>query len=355
MKKLVTILAIIAITGGITMLLMSNKQKQQQQVAEAQKPLLATVVTESVERQSVTEAAQYIGKTESWREVVMNATTQGTVQAVHAQLDGSVRRGQAVLAVDTELTTIAIAQAEAQHDKAKTDLARYESLHRENNIATADVENARLQVRTLETQLLTLKKQRRDAVVKAPIDGIVTNKLIEPGMFIAPGSPLMTITDVSAVKLVVGVPEAEVSQFQPGRSVQLQFDMYPGETRIGTVRQVRLKGGEAGKFAVEIRVANASATSLQQHPLRVGMTATVSLPNASRISGLSIPRSALVTTSSTPAVYVLNGQKIALRAIQPGPTVGTTLFVRNGLQAGEQVVTSGTEGLKDGLIVKRQQ
>jgi RND family efflux transporter MFP subunit len=235
MKKLVAILTIFAFIGGASALLMSNKQKQQQQIQEAQKPLATTVSVETVKRQSFTEAASYIGKTEFWREIRMNATTQGTVRTLNAQLNETVREGEPVVKVDTELTEIAISQAEAQLHKAQTDLKRYETLHRENNIPTAEVENARLQVRTIETQLLTLKKQLRDAVVYAPIGGIVTEKPIESGMFIAPGSPLMTITDVSAVKVVVNVPEAELGLFKTGRVVSIAFDRYPGKNLTGTV------------------------------------------------------------------------------------------------------------------------
>jgi RND family efflux transporter MFP subunit len=346
MKKLVAILTIFAFIGGASALLMSNKQKQQQQIQEAQKPLATTVSVETVKRQSFTEAASYIGKTEFWREIRMNATTQGTVRTLNAQLNETVREGEPVVKVDTELTEIAISQAEAQLHKAQTDLKRYETLHRENNIPTAEVENARLQVRTIETQLLTLKKQLRDAVVYAPIGGIVTEKPIESGMFIAPGSPLMTITDVSAVKVVVNVPEAELGLFKTGRVVSIAFDRYPGKNLTGTVYQVRLKGGETGTFPVEIRVPNSS-----DNPLRVGMTASISLPNATTVAGLSIPRAALVTTSAQPAVFVLQHNQVSLRTIEPGTTSGTTLLVRNGLREGDRVVVSGTESLKDGQIV----
>ncbi|RRB02779.1 efflux RND transporter periplasmic adaptor subunit [Larkinella rosea] len=350
MKKVLVILTILAVIGATTALLMSNKQKQQQQIQEAQKPLATTVALETVRKESFTEAVSYLGKTEFWREIRMNATTQGTIRSLSAQLYETVREGQPVITVDTELTEIAMAQAEAQLHKAQTDLKRYETLHRENNIPTAEVENARLQVRTIESQLLTLKKQLRDAVVYTPIGGVVTEKPIERGMFIAPGSPLLTITDVSSVKVVANVPEADLSLFQPGRNVAVAFDMYPGKKLSGTVHQIRLKGGETGTFPVEIRVPNSSA-----NPLRVGMTASISLPNASPLAGLAIPRTALVTTSQHPAVFVLQDKKVSLRTIEPGSTSGTTLFVRSGLREGERVVVSGTESLKDGQIVAIQE
>ncbi|MFC5408979.1 efflux RND transporter periplasmic adaptor subunit [Larkinella bovis] len=346
MKKLFVILTILALIGASAALLMSNRQKQQEQIQEAQKPLTTVVSIETVARQTFTEAASYIGKTEFWREVQMNATTQGTIRSLNAQLDETVREGQPIVTVDTELTEIALAQAGAQLRKAQTDLKRYETLHRENNLPATDVENARLQVTTLETQVQTLKKQLRDAVVYAPISGVVTRKDIERGLFIAPGSPLLTITDVSAIKLVIDVPEAELNLFRPGRAVAIAFDMYPGKTVTGTVHYIRLKGGETGKFPVEIRVANSPAT-----PLRVGMTARVSLPNATLLSGLAIPRTALVTTSQQPAVYVLQNKQITLRSIETGATTGTILLVRSGLREGERVVVSGTEGLTNGQTV----
>lgn len=349
MKKIVLILIALLTVGGAVALLMSNKQKQQQQIQEAQKPFATTVSTETVRQQSFTESASYVGKTEYWREVQMNATTQGTVRSLNAQLNGSVREGQPVLTVDTELTEIAITQAEAQLRKAQADLARYETLHRENNLPASDVENARLGVKTVESQILTLKKQLRDAVVKAPIGGIITEKPIERGMFIAPGAPLMTITDVSSVKVIVDVPEAELTHFRAGRNVTVRFDAYPETSFRGITERVRLKGGETGKFPVEIRVANTAAS-----PLRVGMTATVSLPNMTRTTGLAVPRAALVTTTQTPSVYVLQGNTIHLKPIESGSTSGTTLLVRSGLRPGDRIVVSGTEGLKDGQEVKER-
>ncbi|WP_266366789.1 efflux RND transporter periplasmic adaptor subunit [Tellurirhabdus rosea] len=335
--------------GGAVALLMSNKQKQAAQLEEARRPLATTVSVATVERQTVTEAASYLGKTEFWREIQMNATTQGTIRELHAALNATVREGQPVLKVDAELLELQLAQAEAGLRKARTDLTRYETLHRENNLPASDLENARLQVKTAETAVYTLKKQIRDAVVLAPIGGTVTEKPIERGMFIAPGAPLMTITDVSAVKVVIHVPEAELAQFRPGRAVKVEFDAYPGRPFSGAVHQIRLKGGETGRFPVEIRVDNSSA-----NPLRVGMSANVTLPGATSVNGLSIPRAALVTTSQQPAVYVLNQNRITLRTIETGAGAGTNVFVRNGLKAGEQVVVSGTEALQNGqeVIIK---
>lgn len=354
MKKMAWALSILAVLSGIGFWLAHNQQAQQAQVQAAGHPLPVTVAVEPVRRQSLTTETEYIGQSTFWREVPMTATTQGIVRAIYVRLNGHVRAGQPLLKVESDVNEASLAVAEATLAKARQDLVRYETLQRENNIAGSEVENARLQVRNAEYQLTSIRKQVSDALVKAPIRGTITEKPIEQGMYIAPGTPLATITDVSAVKVTISVPETELINWSIDRVVPVEFEAYPGVPFRGTVHHIGLKGGEAGKFPVEIRVANTQQRTLPQYPLRVGMTAHVSRKNSPAASVLTIPRAALVQNSDTTAVYVLRGQRVQLRPIQTGEQAGTNLVVRRGLQAGEQVVVSGANGLRDGLTVKER-
>ncbi|CCH53853.1 Toluene efflux pump periplasmic linker protein ttgA [Fibrisoma limi BUZ 3] len=348
MKKWIAVLIGLLVAGGAIALLMSSRRKQEAQLQLARQPLATTVAVARVQQRTFTEPVEYIGKTEAWREVQMTATTQGVIRELYAHLNGPVRQDQPIARVDAELTEIALQAAEAAWRKAQVDLVRYETLHRENNVPAVDLENARLQARNAESQLLTLKKQLRDAIVKSPIGGTVTEKNVEKGMFISPGTPLMTITDVSAVKLVVTVPEADLAQFWPGRRVPVTFEAYPNQSFNGTVHQIRLKGGEVGRFPVEIRVANGA----QRHPLRVGMTAHVTVTAAQPTTALSIPRTALIPQSRQPAVYLFRNGRIAQRPVKTERTVGEYVLVGEGLQPGDSVVVSGTSELRNGQFVQ---
>ncbi len=361
MKRGFLIIGLLVIAGGVVALLMSNQQQQRTRLAAAQRKLPVTVATTPVRDQTLTGSAEYTGTTDPWREVPLTATTQGIVRELGVSLNQTVRAGQLVLRVDTDLLQISLRAAEATLQKNRADLSRYQTLQGEDNATAVETETARLQVATAESQVQTLQKQIQDATVLAPIGGTVTEKPVERGLFIAPGTPLLTITDVSAVKLVIGVPEADLSRFSPGRVVAVSFDAYPDQSFQGTVHTIRLKGAEVGRFPVEIRVTSPDrAHPLGQHPLgqhplgqrplRVGMAGTVTLPDAP-IAGLTIPRTALITQSQRPAVYVLKNRKVALRSIETGRTSGASLFVRQGLSAGEQVVVSGTDELRNGQTV----
>lgn len=356
MKKTAWALGLLAVLIGTGAWLAHNQQTKLAQVQAAAQPLPVTVGVAPVRRQSLTTDTDYIGTSTFWREVPMTATTQGIVRSLSIRLNGTVSAGQTLLTVDSDVNRASLAVAEATLAKARQDLTRYETLQRENNATATEVENARLQVRNAELQITTLRKQIADAVVKAPIGGTITEKPIERGMFIAPGTPLATITDVSAVKVGVNVPEAELRNWPVGRAVPVRFEAYPDVRFTGTIHHIGLKGGEAATslpdhFPVEIRVVNNRANA----PLRVGMTAHVSRHETIAPAALTIPRTALVTNGDTTTVYVLQGRRVHLRSIETGDRLGTNLVVRRGLQAGEQVVVSGANGLKDGMTVKTEQ
>lgn len=358
MKKIGWALGLLAVLIGTGYWLAHNQQTQQAQVQAAALPLPVTVAVAPVRRQTLTTETDYIGQSTYWREVVMTATTQGIVRHLYVRLNGAVRAGQPLLKVDVDVNEASLAVAEGTLAKARQDLARYETLYRENNSTGSEVENARLQVRNAEFQRLSIQKQVSDALIKAPIGGTITEKPIERGMFIAPGTPLATITDVSAIKVTINVPETELTEWSVGQVVPVSFEAYPGVLFRGTVHHIGLKGGDLaatpgtsnpGRFPVEIRVNKSPAGN--RYPLRVGLTAHISRKKTPVATNLTIPRTAIVQNGDTTAVYVLKGQHVQRRPIQTGDVVGTDLIVYRGLQADEQIVVSGGNGLRDGQSV----
>jgi RND family efflux transporter MFP subunit len=275
-KKIIitSIIALLAI-GGIAAKLIHNKEKAEEVLSK--NSLNTNLEKPQVEQASDEKVIQanefsYLGKTEANREIQVNATAQGVVKTDNIKLNGRVAQGTTLIEIDTDLLKNSIELAEITLEKNRRDLSRLEALKSENNISIVEVENARMQVKSTESQLFTLKKQIQEASIKAPIGGQIVEKNIEKGIYLNMGSVVATITDVSTIKLVIQVPENELRLFPTNKSVAVQFDAYPDKKFQGKVALIRLKGGEAGRFPVEIVVSNSSTA-----PLRVGMVGVVNL------------------------------------------------------------------------------
>jgi RND family efflux transporter MFP subunit len=345
------IIPVVLLVGTTAWLLDKNKTTQAQQIEAAQLKTTPSVQVVEAKRQSFQGANEFIGKTEFLKEVAMTATTQGVVKEVFFKLNGSITEGASMLKVDTDLSNAAIEIAQTNLEKAKRDLVRLEFLKTENNITGAEVENARLQVQTLENQIYQLKRQAQDALVKSPISGVITEKSIEKGMFIAPGTPLATITDVSSVKVKVFVPEMDLAKWTVGSNVQVAFEMYPNQMFAGKINYIGIKGGEAGRFPVEILIPNSV-----KNPLRVGMTARVSKNVQNVQNQLVIPRSALnFKDGSTPFVFVSENEKVVKKTVEVGQNFENLVVILRGLSEGEKVVVSGSDNIVDGQKVNVNQ
>jgi RND family efflux transporter MFP subunit len=340
------VIPILLLVGTTAWLLDKNKTTQAQQVEAAQKTTTPSVQVVDVQRQSFQGSDAFIGKTEFLKEITMTATTQGVVKEVYFKLNTYIAEGAPMLKVDTDLNDAAIDITQTNLEKAKRDLQRLELLKAENNVSGADVDNARLQVRSIENQIYQLKRQAQDAVVKSPISGTITEKPIEKGMFIAPGTPLATITDVSSIKLKVFVPEMDLAKWAIGSTVPVAFEMYPNQTFTGKINYIGLKGGDAGRFPVDILVANST-----KNPLRVGMTGRVLKSSQGVQNQLVVPRTALSFKDNTPSLFILENGKVVRKTVEIGQTYDNSVVILRGVKEGEKVVVSGTENISDGQVV----
>ena len=345
--SIVKIVVALAVLVGVTAFFLNkNKTTQTAKIEAAQISITPSVQVVMVQRQTLQGTTEFIGKTEFLKEVLMTATTQGVVKEMYFKLNGFVTEGASLLKVDTDLSNAALDIAQTNLEKAKRDLMRLELLKAENNVAGADVENAKLQVQIQENQIFQLKRQAQDAVVKSPISGTITEKPIEKGMFIAPGTPLATITDVSSIKLKVFVPEMDLAQWTIGSTARVFFEMYPNQKFTGKINHIGLKGGDAGRFPVEILIPNSV-----KNPLRVGMTARVTKGAQSIQNQLVVPRNAVQIQNNNAIIFTMNNNKVVKKTVEIGQNFGEWVVILRGVSEGEKVVVSGVENLIDGQQV----
>jgi RND family efflux transporter MFP subunit len=291
------------------------------------------------------------------------------------EIDSQIARaGTAVELAKANLAAAEAGQAEAQvaADQARRELDRLAGL-KEAGLATqqslddagsrshaaaariraaaAQVAAARAQVAVAEEDGRILATRRDKAVVRAPFDGIVAERLVGEGEVVGEMQKvLFRLVDNRLLDLAVVVPAADLARVRPGQELAFTTDALPGQRFTGVVRRINPAAGEADRAVrVTAEVAN------DPEVLRGGLFVTGSIVTGRRPGVLQVPRSALLAwdrAAGTAAVYVAEGGVARRRAVTTGAAHGELVEVAAGLRAGERIVVRGGFTLRDGDAVR---
>lgn len=345
MKTVKGILVTLLLLGGVVFVLMNNKAKSDAKAARKDVMTTLPVSVAKVERQDIAQNLSVVGTIAVNSEVTVLSETQGRILRMSFEVGDYVSKGTVLAQVDDELKRTSLAAAQVGYDKAKSDLGRYSQLIGDLAISEQQIEAARLALRSAEIQIASANRLLRDTRITAPVSGIITVRQSPQGSNVMPGTPIVTIVDVSQLKVRVNVSERDVFKLKVGDRVEIATDVHPGMTFMGRIRSISPKSDEAHTYPVEISVANSGSK------LKAGMFGRVSFTSVGSVNSLVIPRQALVGSIQKPQVYVVNNGVARLRSIVVSGDVDTRVLVVSGLLAGDQVVVDGQNNLADNAAV----
>jgi len=291
--------------------------------------------------------------------------TMGNILEVRAREGDHVRSGQTLAILDdaqpragVEQATAAVAATEKEVAAADSDLAlsestlqRYRQLYEKKSVSPQEYDeiNARRQsaearrdaARAQQAQANAALAQARTtlgfAQIRAPFDGVVTEKRAEAGALAAPGTPLFTIEDVRAFRLEVSVDETDLRLVHVGQAASISLDALGSAAVSGKVSEIVPAADPASRsFLVKIDLPRDAR-------LRTGLYGKARFARGER-KALLIPREAVAERGQLQGVYVVNAKQIAeLRYVTLGKAVGDRVEVLAGLQDGEKLIaTPGT-------------
>lgn len=344
-KRIVYLTLFIAFVAFIVVVLKGNKEKIEKRQKPPKQLAIPVNVTKPV-RELIKDNLIMTGSTAAYREVTIMSETQGKVLSMNLELGQKVKEGQIIAVVDDELKMAQLKTAEANLDKARKDLERFESLLKEKAATEYQVENARLQVKLAESQFTIAKRQVEDSKIKSPLSGTVIMKMLEAGMMVGPATPVATIADLSKIKVRVNVPEKEIYKLKLQQPVEVSFEALGNQKFTGRISAIGDKADEAHTFLVEITVPNT------QGILKAGMFATVDFKLPSERNALLIPRKAIDGSLKQPIVYIAQGNKAVKKEVTLGVEKGTMIEVVNGLNEDDLIITSGHSNLSENAEIE---
>lgn len=353
MKKVIISIVTLIVAGAlIGMVLTNNKKKNQEKIEvinEGSGAAPVNVVT--VSRKNINLDFTANGNFAPNQDLELKSENNGRVTSIRVKEGDLVNKGQVLATIDEKYLSLDLETARDAYQKLKTDKSRYENSFKTGGVTQAQLDEIELQLKNAENRLEQAQRRIHDAHIKAPISGIVNKKLIEVGAYLAPGTPLFDIVDVSNLKLNVAVNERQVVQLKKGDKVNIKVPVFPDKSFTGTISFISAKADAALNFPIEIRVDNK-----QGNLIKAGMYASATFQFENANKAILIPRSAFVGSVNNNEVYVLHGDNtVKLKKVTPGAVLGESVEILDGLEEGEKVVVTGQINLTDGATVEVQQ
>ncbi|SBT03145.1 Efflux transporter, RND family, MFP subunit [Candidatus Accumulibacter aalborgensis] len=270
---------------------------------------------------------------EAVNQATVAAQVSGRVVEVHVDAGQAVRKGDLLMKIDAREALEAAAGASAQYVNAKAAYQRNMSLRQQGFVSQAAVDKARADLDAAQATYGQATVGAGHATVRAPISGIVAQRLTELGEMAVPGKPLLTIHDPNGLRVTASIPQYRLPQMR-------------------AVQQARVEFSELGKWvdAASVTLLPTADAATHVSPVRVSLPAGISdiVPGMharvhfviGRASKMTVPQTAIVRRGELAVVYVQAEQgTLSLRQLRLGEPVGINeVEVLAGLRAGERVV-----------------
>lgn len=336
MKKVLYIIIPLALIAIVVIKLKSNKEIVTDKVYQYDKEKAINVQVDTIKSELIGTEFDYSGTFEPNKETKLSAEIQGKINDVLVDIGTFVTKGQSLIQLDNSLLKLQLQSAEIQVEGLEADVKRFTVLANADAVQGVQLEKAELGLKSAKVQRATLLEQINKTTIKAPFNGVVTAKLTEEGAFAAPGVPLLQITDISVLKFTVNVSENDLSLFQLNQTFSINADAYANELLSGKATMIGSKANMGSSFPVQFIVNNTSDLRIKS-----GMFGKVSMKSENQKSGIIIPASAIIGTSSQPQVYKVKNGKAVLNDITIAQKIKNKTVVSKGLEEGDVIITNG--------------
>jgi RND family efflux transporter MFP subunit len=307
-------------------------------VARSVERVPAVLVSES----TAVGAYRAAGTVRASRRAELSTRVTGRIEAVRVRAGDQVRGGQVLVTIERGSLSASEGQAASALELARTSLRRTERLYADSAMTLQQLEGARNAYAQAEAQARAVAADLTYTSIRAPFDGVIASRLVDPGTLAAPGQTLLVIEDRTAREIVVTAPDDVGARLLAGQEVAVSIGA-SGRRYSARVTAV-VPGADPRSPTVEVRLRGPAS-------LAPGLAAVAELPTAEQ-RALSVPRSALVERGQLCGVYLFAADStMRLRWVRVGRSNGESVEVVSGLFAGDTVALDAARA-RDGLSAR---
>jgi RND family efflux transporter MFP subunit len=350
---------LVLLVAGVLLLRRAESHTNDVALSNAPKPVTVLATSRTTFRASRT----YVGTLDPWvRAAVGPQLVSAYVGTVLVRPGAIVKKGDVLATLDcrnASATSQAVAmQARALDARQKAfahESARVQGLLDGGFVSTNEAEQKAAQSSSEQAQLLAAQAKLlgttlevNDCILRAPFEGEVATRNIDPGAFVRPGDAIVSVVDRSIVRIAGDAPEIDFRVVAPGTEVRIHVL----STRQDLVGKVSRRGPAADDATrtvhFEIDVPNRART------IPVGTTAELAIDVGEPVSAIELPLLATTVRGSKASLFVVEDRTAHARVL---PLLGEregTVYVAPELEEGARVVTEGRALLNDGDKVRAQ-
>ncbi|QXP25967.1 efflux RND transporter periplasmic adaptor subunit [Stutzerimonas stutzeri] len=358
LRRMLFMLGAVVVVVAILAALKFNSIYQQIQQFQAPKPAI-DVEAEVARRMDWQSRLPAIGTLKASQGIDLSVEIAGTISDVQFQSGEKVSKGQAIVLLDSEMEQASLVSAEADLSLARLEFQRARSLLDRQAISRSEYDRLNAQSQKAEASVAQLRASLAKKRILAPFSGTIGIRQVDVGDYIAAGTPIATLQDLSTLYVDFFLAEQHVPLLALGQKVQLRVAAYPDERFEGVISALNPK--------VETTTRNVQVRAELANPdgrLLPGMFADLQVLLPTENAQVVVPETAitytlygnsvLLVTEGTPPEGVSRDEPylvVERRFVTTGERRDGLVVVLDGLEGGEQVITAGQLKLDSGTHV----
>lgn len=358
LRRMLFMLGAVVVVVAILAALKFNSIYQQIQQFQAPKPAI-DVEAEVARRMDWQSRLPAIGTLKASQGIDLSVEIAGTITDVQFQSGEKVSKGQAIVLLDSEMEQASLVSAEADLSLARLEFQRARSLLDRQAISRSEYDRLNAQSQKAEASVAQLRASLAKKRILAPFSGTIGIRQVDVGDYIAAGTPIATLQDLSTLYVDFFLAEQHVPLLALGQKVRLRVAAYPDERFEGVISALNPK--------VETTTRNVQVRAELANPdgrLLPGMFADLQVLLPTENAQVVVPETAitytlygnsvLLVTEGTPPEGVSRDEPylvVERRFVTTGERRDGLVVVLDGLEGGEQVITAGQLKLDSGTHV----
>jgi membrane fusion protein (multidrug efflux system) len=315
-----------------------------------------TVTSLIAEEEAWIPSLKAVGSTAAVQGVTVSTDEPGIVQKIDFESGQAVKQGDLLVQLEVSQEQAQLRSAEAQMRLAGANLLRQQNLFKSRVSSQADYDSAQAQYDQAVAKVEEVNALINKKTIRAPFSGVLGIRAVNLGQYLQSGAQVAPLQSLDPIYVNFWLPQQNLGQIGAGQLVSVQADGLPNVTFDGTINAVDAVVDEATRnVRVQATLSNPNAL------LRPGMFVNTEVPLASKSNHVVLPATAVQYAPYGDMVYIIEDLKgpdgktyrgVRQQVVKVGESRGDRVAILSGVNAGEEVVTSGVFKLRPGVHVQ---